>query len=834
MKTASNQNRTVWLNMLPAPRTASARSVALLTALRGVRVFAGVALATLLAGNAFSSTYSIVHSFGTLSDVTGFHPVSPLVQGPDESLYGTTSEGDYGFGVGGTVFKIQPDGSGFAVLKHFTNYAEAWGPLGGLVLDGQTLYGTTEGNGGAVFKLNTDGSGFTVLKHFDNNADGQYPYAGLTLSGTTLYGTTMGGGIDVQGVVFKLNTDGSDFTVLHRFATTNGVNPYAPLVVSGSTLYGTTSGGGNQNKGTVFKLDTSGTGFTVLRYLATADGVSPHAGLTLAGSVLYGITTGGGSQDYGTVFKINTDGSGFAVVRNFTSADAGGVVPSGRLWLSGTTLYGTALAKYVDTGVVFKMDVNGTGFSVLKQFGISNDDGRNPYAGLWLSGATLYGTTRTGGADGVGTLFKVNADGSGFAVLKDLTFSREGVMPRGGLVVSGSTLYGTTRSSAHEHRGTVYKVNSDGGGFTVLKSFGADWTDAAEPLAGLVLAGDMLFGTTSAGGEGNEGTVFRINTDASDYAVLHSFSSSAWSNGLAPEAALAYADGTLYGTTTDGGQGAGSIFKLNTNGSGFTVLKRFDGDAGTPASTLVQSGTVLFGTTFDGGSVGSGTIFRINTDGSGFTVLKDYDGTDGAWPRPGLILSGDTLYGMTAWGGSFGSGTVFKLNTNGSGYTVLKEFDGFTEGSSPYWGLTLHGTTLYGCTSAGGAFGRGTVFKLETDGSGFAVIREFTDVEGGPPSGPLLLTDSALYGTTEDGGHLNAGVVFRISLLPSLRIELLHDNSVCLAWLHPSDGFFLQQNTNAATTNWTAVTNLPVQVGSDWQVTLPIHSRSRFYRLQRP
>ncbi len=787
-----------------------------------------------------AQTYSVIHSFGTLSNVTGFHPTAPLVQGPDGTLYGTMSEGEYSLGVGGTVFKIQPDGSGFTVLKHFTNYAEAWGPLGGLVLDGQTLYGTTEGNGGAVFKLNTDGSGFTVLKaFFGSPSDGLYPYAGLALSGTTLYGTTMGGGIDVQGVVFKVNTDGSGFTVLHRFdGFTNGVNPYGPVVVAGTKLYGTTGSGGINRKGTIFRLNTDGTGFTVLRHLATADGTSPRAGLVLAGDILFGTAPYGGSggvfNQFGTVFKLNTDGTGFQVLKSFVDDSLG--YPTGQLLLSGATLYGTVQGGN-GYGGVFKVGTDGNGFEIIKDFA-AVEEGTHPVAGLWLNGTTLFGTARAGGADDVGTLFKVNTDGSGFAVLKDLTFSREGVMPRGGLVASGSTLYGTTRSSAHERRGTVFKLNMDGDGFTVLKSFGADWTDAAEPMAGLVLAGDTLFGTTIAGGEGNVGTVIRINTDGSDYAVLHSFSFGV--DGFAPQDGLACSGDTLYGTTSSGGGGNGSIFKLNTNGGGFTVLKRFDGDAGTPASTLARSGSMLFGTTFSGGTVGQGTIFRINTDGSGFTVLKDYDGADGAWPQPGLILSGDTLYGMTALGGSMGAGTVFKLNTNGGSYTVLKEFDGFTEGSSPYWGLTLQGTTLYGCTSTGGAFGRGTVFKLETDGSGFAVLKEFTDAEGGPPSGPLLLVDSALYGTTEEGGHFNAGVVFRLALdatpetPPRLSIRLAENNTVVLAWPDWAVGFELQGKDDLVGSGWATVSESPVQIQGEWQVTISPATASRFYRLHKP
>jgi uncharacterized repeat protein (TIGR03803 family) len=787
------------------------------------RYFGSVLLLGLAVVSVNAQTYAVIHSFGTLSNITGFHPVAPLIQGPDGTLYGTTSEGEYNFGVGGTVFKLQPDGSGFTVLKYFTNYSEAWGPQGGLTLDGDTLYGTTDGNGGAVFKVNTDGSGFATLKQFDTYADGQFPYAGLALSGAVLYGTTSGGGISGGGTAFKLDTDGSGFTVLHRFVIINGVNPSAPLIVSGTTLYGTTTGGGNNTKGTVFKLSTSGTGFTVLRHLATADGTSPYAGLVLSGNALFGTARYGGSggafNQFGTVFKINTDGTGFQVLKSFVDDPIG--YPTGQLLVSGATLYGTVQGGY-GYGAVFKLGTDGNGFQVLKSFDAITE-GTHPVAGLWLSGATLFGTTRTGGADDVGTLFKVNTDGSQFAVLKTFHFSREGLNPGGQLVASGSTLYGTTRGSAHARYGTAYKINTDGSGFAVLHSFGGFMSgDGAEPHAGLTLSDGVLFGTTALGGYSDEGTIFRLDTSGSNYTVLKSFGTA--SDGQEPGGGLVLSGGVLYGTTTTGGSGSGSVFKLNTNGSGFTVLKRFDGgvDGGSPQAALVLAGATLYGTTLAGGSIGFGTVFKVNADGSGFAVLKDYDGSVGYSPRAGLVMSGDVLYGLTEGGGSLGYGTVFRLNANGGDYTVLKELDGFTEGGTPQATLVLAGNMLYGTTYAGGAFDLGTVLK------------EFTGPEGGHPSGPLFMADSMLFGTTSEGGLLNAGVVFRISLLPSLRIQLSPSNTVVLAWPYPSDGFALEQSTNLTTTNWSSVGDLPVMVGSENQVSVNPPTGNRFYRLHKP
>src|SRR6266404_3321853 len=156
---------------------------------------------------------------------------------------------------------------------------------------------------------------FTNLYSFTGGSDGGVPYAGLILSGNTLYGTTAGGGSSSNGTVFAVNTDGSGFTNLYGFTGGNdGSAPYAGLILSGNTLYGTASGGGSSGNGTVFAVNTDGTGFTVLHSFSAintnssgirtnSDGFFPQAGLTLASNTLYGTTFFGGSLGYGTVFS---------------------------------------------------------------------------------------------------------------------------------------------------------------------------------------------------------------------------------------------------------------------------------------------------------------------------------------------------------------------------------------------------------------------------------------------------------------------------------------------------------------------------------------------------
>jgi uncharacterized repeat protein (TIGR03803 family) len=190
--------------------------------------------------------------------------------------------------------------------------------------------------------MNTDGTGFTVLQHLAPS-EGTYYFTGLTLSGNLLYGVSkFSHNFDV-GTLFRLNTDGTDFTVLKQFTASSlwaFSGPSTEMTISGNTLYGTTVYDGSQSFGTVFKLNTDGTGYTVLKHFAGSDGAQPRGSLTLSGDVLYGTTAYGGVADRGTIFRLNSDGSDYTVLRHFDGSD--GAHPSSALTLSGGMIYGTA------------------------------------------------------------------------------------------------------------------------------------------------------------------------------------------------------------------------------------------------------------------------------------------------------------------------------------------------------------------------------------------------------------------------------------------------------------------------------------------------------------
>ncbi len=329
-----------------------------------------------------------------------------------------------------------------------------------LTLSGSNFYGTTYSGGahndGTVFQIGTNGTGLTFLYSFNSlaggNDDGSKPEGAVTLSGSTLYGTTSSGGNSYgYGTVFEINTNGTNYAILYSFVPGDGQSPYGSLTVSGTKLFGVTTAG----NGALFSINSNGSGFTNLHVFGGSvtsivgsvtnvfflDGSSPNGSLILAGSTLYGTTTYGGTNNYGTVFTINTDGSGYSILHNFSSEPGDGYNPYSALILSGSTLYGTTEGGGFSHGTVFQINTNGTGFAVLYGFGLVAADGYDPHGPLTLSGSTLYGTTTDGGTNGYGTVFQINTDGTGYQILYNFVTSNTG-NPNGALILADSTLYG--------------------------------------------------------------------------------------------------------------------------------------------------------------------------------------------------------------------------------------------------------------------------------------------------------------------------------------------------------------------------------------------------------
>jgi uncharacterized repeat protein (TIGR03803 family) len=332
--------------------------------------------------------------------------------------------------------------------------------------------------------------------------------------------------------------------------------------------------------------------------------------------------------------------------------------------------------------------------------------------------------------------------------------------------------YGTTKLGGANGDGTVFKI-SPNGTLSTLHSF--DDTDGAEPSGGLILATDgNFYGTTQAGGASGDGTVFKISPSGM-LTTLYSFcSKSGCTDGADPSEGLVQAvDGSFYGPTADGGaDGDGTVFKITPSGI-LTTLHTFDVTDGSLPSRLVQATNgILYGTTEFGGvnPIGFGTVFGITTSGT-LTTLHSFESSDGEHPYSGLIQGSDgILYGTTiGGGGGVESGTVFGITTTGT-LTTLLSFSGSNgEGANPYAGL-VQGTdgNLYGTTIGGGADtcggGCGTAFEVTLSGK-LTTLYSFDYTDGYDPYAALVQgTDGSLYGTTLYGGTMGYGTVFSMSV----------------------------------------------------------------------
>jgi uncharacterized repeat protein (TIGR03803 family) len=373
---------------------------------------------------------------------------------------------------------------------------------------------------------------------FTGGDDGASPSAALVQgSDGFFYGTTIGGGTNAgYGTVFKISADGA-VTTLYSFSGGNdGLGPSGLVQGSDGYFYGTTLGrlsilGSIRNPGTVFKISTNGDLTTLYSFTGGNDGWDPEAalaqgsdgyfyGTTSCGSVrpCYASPLGSGTAP-GTIFKISTNGD-LTTFYSFTNGNDSEVSFAGLVEGSDGNFYGTTEEGGTQgAGTVFQVSTNGA-LKTLYSF-TGGNDGAYPQATLVQgSDGYFYGTTEEGGTNSVGTVFKISTVGAlttlyEFGTVTNLSgVALDGAIPVAGLVQGrGGYFYGTTSGSdpcvLYPANATVFKITTNGT-LTTLYSF-TNGNDGGDPVAGLVQGRDgNFYGTTSIGGAGGFGTVFRL------------------------------------------------------------------------------------------------------------------------------------------------------------------------------------------------------------------------------------------------------------------------------------------------------------------------------------
>jgi uncharacterized repeat protein (TIGR03803 family) len=658
------------------------------------------------------------------------------------------------------------------------------GPFGAVVqgLDGK-FYGTTISGGtydlGTVFSVDASGS-LTTLHHF-SGADGVNPSSTLIQAIDGLfYGTTVFGGAFDSGTIFRIDSTGI-LTTIHSFAT--NVHARSGLMqASNGTLYGTTLFGGGAGNGSIFTVDAAGTVTTIHAFTNISGGQFPWARLVQASDgKLYGTTLEGGTLDAGTIFTIDSNGA-LTTIHSFANSD--GRFPYGRLiQASDGHLYGTtALGGALGGGTIFRINPAG-GVTTLHSFGSAAE----PRSGLvQSSGGSLYGTTVRGGAFGQGTIFSIDTAGTQTTIH---SFAPNMAAPEFAELVLGTDglLYGTT-AQTESGGGAIFTLNAAGALTTIHEFPSGD--GGAFPYPPLLEANGIFYGATANGGTSGVGTVYTIDA-AGTVTTIHNFS---FTDGANPFGGLIQTnDGTFYGTTAAGGNsGAGTIFAMDATGAVTTTHDFASIGAQFPQDRLVPaSDGNFYGTTLFGGPSGYGMVFRADEAGS-LTSIHAFDYANGGSPNALIEARDGNFYGTTRQGGTFGGGTIFRISAAGT-FSTIYEFGGAPYGGyAPYAGLVeANDGALYGTTISGGAFGFGTIFKMDAAGT-LTTVYSFALTDGRSTQAGLIQgNDGILYGTTAGGGTFGYGTIFGIGasgILTTLHNFAKSDGAHPTASLIPQGG----------------------------------------------
>ena len=351
--------------------------------------------------------------------------------------------------------------------------------------------------------------------------------------------------------------------------------------------------------------------------------------------------------------------------------------PQGRLSFSGSKFfsgmpYGQMGSGY---GTIYEFDITTNTYSTEHEFDCAT--ACSAMNGVVRSGSKLYGVLAMNGPYNTGTVYSYDTLTQTKTVLRYFDGNTDGGQTVGQLLIHNNKIYGVCQTAGTNQGGTLWQMNDDGTGFSVMYNFGNN-TGSKYPQGYLITDGTFVYGTTHHDGANGKGTVYKVNLTTNEYTELFAFNGT---NGSQPQGLLKEGN-MLYGVASfEGVNSAGNIFSFNLSNNQFTILYDFgqlyNQQDGSSPRGLTLSGSILYGTTYYGGATGAGEIFAYNLANNQFSVLESFNGTNGQWPWEAPVVVNGILYGATTIGGTNGKGVIYKYETPIPGASL--DFDGVND-----------------------------------------------------------------------------------------------------------------------------------------------------------
>ncbi len=634
-------------------------------------------------------------------------------------------------------------------------------------------------NGGVLYKTDSIGEDPAIVARFPEDY-GHNPSNKLCLaSNGKFYGTCPGGALYQIGpssytekwILFEYDASTKKFTILYEFGDAAlGSDPNGLIEVSPGVLLGTTKYGGTTGGGTVFDYDIAKDSISKRKDFATNIKKPVGVFFKAASGALYILTQSGGSFGGGSLAVYNYQSNSLSLVKSWGVSSYGGL-PSGgllerngKLWFlnarGGKDGFGSLCSYDFNTSYLDSVFFNGT-------FMGGSPSGKIFY---YPPNGKFYGTVKTGGANGLGGIFKYDPVIRDISLVSSFDSVVTGYSPSGELFSVGDTIwYGCNTRKAGPVNGVIYSFDPGNTAIFPIFNFTGDSSLFGPSGYFVESSSNELWSTTVFGGNDDNGTIYSFDLDNGTAEKQFDF----YERSIARSpigSVIKYSDNILLGTTLDGGIfNKGTIYSYDFNHDIVRVLYHFDGPVNgeNPTGRLLKaSNGKIYGTTELGGSANEGVVFEFEPESRTFKKLHEFDWfVDSSEPYGGLVEhSNGLIYGTTTLSANHGGGEIFAYNPTIDSFFAVLQFPWTL--SSPFGRMIDGGNgKLYGLDVSGGFSGVGAIFEFDPQTNQVSVSHHFSISDGAHPYASLFkASNGKLYGTTWNGGSGSQGVLFDFDL----------------------------------------------------------------------